>query len=141
MSCEKDWVDIFSALLLPVVAILGSFIAYQQWKINKTRLQHELFDRKYLIFEATIEFIGAVMADVSVKNVDRYAFLQKTKGSQFIFNGSIVTYLEDLHKKSLQLKLYETKQEYEKSHEILIWFTEQLSSIDETFKNSIKVSL
>jgi hypothetical protein len=141
MSCEKDWVDIFSALLLPVIAILGSFIAYQQWRINKTRLQHELFDRKYLIFEATKEFIYTVMADVSVKDSDRYAFLQKTKGSQFIFDASIVTYLEELHKKSLQLKCYGTKQDHEKVHDLLIWFTEQLSSIDETFKNSIKVNI
>lgn len=44
---DASWIQIFKALLTPVVAILGVYIAYQQWRTNRTRLKHELFDRRY----------------------------------------------------------------------------------------------
>ena len=34
MTCEKDWIDIFTAFLIPLIAFFGSIIAFQQWKFN-----------------------------------------------------------------------------------------------------------
>ena len=67
MSGEKDWVDIIAALLTPVVAGFGIWFAYQQWKINTARFNHELFDRKYVIFQATQVFILEVLTDLEAK--------------------------------------------------------------------------
>ncbi len=70
MDCEqviqaaqngKDWVDYLSALLVPTIAILGSIIAFQQWRTNTKRLKHELFDRRYEQFTVVLEFLGSIM--------------------------------------------------------------------------------
>lgn len=44
---SKDWIDISSALLTPVVAILGCFIAYRQWKTSEKQRKQDLFDKRY----------------------------------------------------------------------------------------------
>ena len=31
----KDWVDYLSALLVPIIAVLGSIIAFQQWQTKE----------------------------------------------------------------------------------------------------------
>ncbi|MCF8089138.1 MAG: hypothetical protein K9L23_13920 [Desulfotignum sp.] len=49
MACEKDWVDITTALMTPVIAIIGTAIAIMQWKLSKARFRHELFEKRYSI--------------------------------------------------------------------------------------------
>lgn len=43
----KDWVDYMSALLTPVIAILGCFIAYRQWRTSEKERKQYLFDKRY----------------------------------------------------------------------------------------------
>jgi len=62
-----DWVDFLSALLTPVNAIMLLHIAYQQYRINKQRLQlderrfkHEVYERRLAVFRGLMEFISTV---------------------------------------------------------------------------------
>lgn len=43
----KDWVDYMSALLTPVIAIFGCFIAYRQWRTSEKERKQYLFDKRY----------------------------------------------------------------------------------------------
>jgi hypothetical protein len=56
-----DWIDVLSALLTPTIAILGIYIAYQQWRTNKNRLKLELFDKRYEIFTNIKKFIANIL--------------------------------------------------------------------------------
>jgi len=49
---QRDWIDIFAALLTPAIAILASYIAVRQWLTNKNKLKLDLFDKRYAVFEA-----------------------------------------------------------------------------------------
>lgn len=60
ISVQKDWVDYFSALLTPMVAVFGICIAYRQWRTDEAKLRHELFERRYKQFDAVINFVYAV---------------------------------------------------------------------------------
>lgn len=46
-SNPKDWVDIFSALLTPIVAIFAGIIAYQQWQTQEKQRKQDLFEKRY----------------------------------------------------------------------------------------------
>lgn len=62
ISVQKDWVDYLSALLTPtVVAILGLYIAYRQWRTEEAKLRHELFEKRYKQFDAVRNFVGDVL--------------------------------------------------------------------------------
>lgn len=139
MSCEKDLIDISTALLTPVVAAIGIYIAIQQWRINKKRFNHELFDRKFHMFQATQNFIREVLRDIKVENDDIYTFLTETKGALFIFDTEIVDYLDTLYKKAIALRASQRSKNTEEEEEVIQWFEEQIKSIDDVFKTHISI--
>lgn len=103
MDCEqliqivpngKDWVDYFSALLVPTIAVFGSIIALQQWRTNTKRLRHELFDRRYEQFTIVREFIGAILTSGKSKQEEQFKYLVGTRGMRFIFDKEIAEYVD-----------------------------------------------
>jgi len=139
MSSEKDWVDITAALLTPVIAIIGTTIAVLQWKLNKARFRHELFEKRYAIFEATNTYLSSLITHAAKVEEDRIAFLRNTKGAFALFDKKIVSYLDEIHRKSLQLHLHIQKKEVDKENEVLVWLLNQLEQIDNVFKDHIKI--
>ncbi len=140
MSCEKDWVDITAALLTPVIAIVGTTIAVLQWKLNKVRLRHELFEKRYAIFEATNIYLSSLITHAAKVEKDRISFLRNTKGVFVLFDKKIVDYLDELHKKSLQLHLHAQRKDHDKESEVLLWLSEQIEKIDIVFKGQLKLN-
>jgi hypothetical protein len=59
-------VQIFGALLTPTIAIITTYIAISQWRINKTRLDLDLYDRRLAIFKAVEEFMSQSFAKGSI---------------------------------------------------------------------------
>ena len=104
MPCEKDWVDIMTALLTPTIAVLGSVIAILQWRINRFRLKHELFDKRYDIYTAAMAFLVSIIQNGKVKEEDRLHFLAGTKGAKFLFPGKLNEYLDQIHSKACDLQ-------------------------------------
>lgn len=103
MNCEqlvqtvqngKDWVDYLSALLVPTIAILGSIIAFQQWRTNTKRLKHELFDRRYQQFTVVRDFLGSIMGSGKSKQDEQFKYLTGTRGMRFIFDKEIADYID-----------------------------------------------
>ena len=54
---SNNWIDILSALLTPLIALIAVYVAYQQHKINKIRLQHELYERRLRVYKAVQTFM------------------------------------------------------------------------------------
>jgi hypothetical protein len=90
----KDWVDYLSALLTPTIAILGSLIAFQQWLINRKRLKHELFDRRYQQFCVVRDFLGSIITYGTAKKDEQLKYLSGTRGMRFIFDKDLADSVE-----------------------------------------------
>lgn len=43
----KDWIDVLSALLTPIVTIIAVYIAYRQWKTAEAKRRQDLFEMRY----------------------------------------------------------------------------------------------
>ncbi len=93
MACEKDWIDILSALLTPFIAIAAIGIAVLQWKINRNRLKHELFDRRYEQYKSVTKFLGSIMGAGKVTDEAQREYLIGTTGVEFTFSKEISDYL------------------------------------------------
>ncbi len=107
LSPGKDWIDVLSALLTPTIAAFAFFIAFQQWRTNRNRLKHELFDRRYEVFKKITEFIGSILASGEVHNQKTTQFLVDTKSVEFLFDKNIAHYIKEVYRKANELDTLE----------------------------------
>ena len=47
----EEMIEISTALLTPIIAIIATYIAYQQWKTNQLKLNLERYDRRLEVYE------------------------------------------------------------------------------------------
>ena len=150
MPCEKDWVDILTALLTPVIAVLGSIFAFLQWRINQNRLKHELFEKRYDVYSATTAFIASIVQSAKVEHNERVMFLRNTKSAKLLFPKKATEYLDEIHSKACDLGCLideldgvmdskERSENVKKQRELKDWFFSQLTDIDQIFLSFIKL--
>ena len=150
MPCEKDWVDILTALLTPTIAVLGSMIAWLQWRINRHRLKHELFEKRYEVYSATTAFIVSIVQSGKVEHNKRIKFLGNTKPAKLLFPEKVSEYLDGIHSKACDLQCLideldgfaaspERSENIKKQRELKDWFFSQLKDIDRIFLSFIKL--
>ena len=71
---SKDWIDISSALLTPVVAIFGCLIAYRQWTTSEKQRKQDLFDKRYEnLFNPILNCVQ------EINTINKSKFSNKTK--------------------------------------------------------------
>jgi hypothetical protein len=113
-----------------LLAIIATWIAYQQWLTSVLKVQHDLYERKLAVFTALIDFLS----DVVVKGMEtdarsleiRRIFLIRTRESNFLFKkeSEIPDYLADVYAKA---------EEFGKSH-VAISNDEKLSKLEQNAK-------
>ena len=76
-------IDILSASLTPIIAILGSYIAYQQWKTNEKSRRQSLYDYRYeKIFKPVLDICNKTInsiKDGKIENIAELNELHNTK--------------------------------------------------------------
>ena len=96
----KWWVDLFSALLTPTIAGAVGYIAYQQWRVNKTRLDLDLYDRRLKIYKTVDEFYDESFTHGAIKLPMAEKLRVGTAEARFLFPKEIETHLETLLKQA-----------------------------------------
>lgn len=77
--------DTSLAVITTAIAALVGFITLRQWLTDRARLKHELFDRRYAIYEKIAAFPAEIMLSGTVKLGADLQFLQDTKLAYFAF--------------------------------------------------------
>lgn len=91
---EPHWTAYLTALLVPIVAVLGAFIAFRQWRTAQNKLKLDLFDRRLLVHTAAREYISSVMTSGRTTQEAEFAYMAGTRGAKWLFNDEIVEYLD-----------------------------------------------
>ncbi len=105
----KSLVEGLSAALTPVIAVVTTYIAIQQWRTNKSRLSHELYDRRLTVFKAVEAFYGEIGGAGTARFGMAMKFYAATAEAEFLFSDEIREHLEELYKKGLELALLHEK--------------------------------
>ena len=98
---KKEYVDFFSALLTPLIAVVMTYIALQQYRANRLKLRQNLYDRRFALYNATAEFLAYIFSHGAVDNQQLFPFLQRTRESYFLFGPDVADYVTTLHKKAV----------------------------------------
>ncbi|WP_142126307.1 hypothetical protein [Pseudoxanthomonas sp. 3HH-4] len=74
-----------TAVITAAIAALVAFITLRQWLTDRARLKHELFDRRYVIYETISAFPANILIAGTVAPGADIEFLRETKLAYFAF--------------------------------------------------------
>jgi len=94
-----EWVQVLQALSVPTIAAVGALLAWQQVKIARTKLRHDLFDRRFKVFEAARDFLAKVTSEGGVTNEDLREYTVAVLDAQFLFNKEMRDYLFEIRRR------------------------------------------
>lgn len=95
--------DTFKGLLLPFIAIVTTYIAWQQWKINERKYKLDLYDRRLRIYREIIKTIGLVQRDADISTENLTIFLGEVSEADFLFDNEISLYIKELYSHGINL--------------------------------------
>jgi len=145
---QKDWIDILSALLTPIIAISAIVVAVVQCRINRKRLKNEHFDRRIAVYETIKDYIGHVWTNGDIERDAEYIFLCNSGNVFFLFGSDIKVYVDEIFKKSSDLHALKKTESglsgvglennLDKQDVIKSWFGEEVKNgLQERFKKHL----
>ena len=159
-----DWpwlIQILSALLTPLVALLALYIAYQQYKTNQNKLRLDLYDRRLELYSAFSDLYFSVVSSYSIVCGEKFgkpggkemsALQQLLHKTRFIFGKDIASYGKTVGKNATRLdhlnlvlrghqqlpKGEERTKAAKEASELQKWFTDQYDVSREIFSRYLK---
>lgn len=145
--------DILTAttVVTSLVAVLVAIITLRQWLTDRARLKHELYVRRYEIYEKIAAFPAQIGISGRVEPGTDLQFLRDTKQAYFVFGcdrsvkelvSSIYTRAVDLHALEAELPGLdgaERSENIERQREIKEWFRSTLASLEGRFEKYLKL--
>lgn len=111
-TVDPHWTAYLSALLTPTVAVLGTFVAFQQWRTARNKLKFDLFQRRLAAYESVQSFLVSIMTSgkVSAEALSKYAV--GTSEVRWLYGPEISAFLrENVWGKALDLQCLDAELE------------------------------
>ena len=151
----ENIIDILKALLTPLIAVVATYIAWQQWKTNQQKLKLERYDRRLRIYEEVIKILSIILRDAKANTGDLLKFRTSVSEADFLFGPEIPEYIDEIYKRGLSL--WRWNQEYRDSTQVmpegydhnkvvnekykeLEWLSTQFEPAKEKFKKYLDIS-
>jgi len=121
------WTAYMAALSTPMVAVLGIYIAFRQWKTAHEKLKLDLFEKRLAIYDQVTIALSRVLREGVVTTQDEADIFAGSTQSRWLLNAELADYLkEDVLKLLMDLKWRERR-------------IGQISNDDENEKNADRV--
>jgi hypothetical protein len=144
---EAKGASAISTVVTALVAILVAIISWRQWLTDRARLKHELFLRRYDIYEEIYGFVGRILTAGRVEPGADIQFLQDTRKAYFVFgcDRAIKSLVTDIYEKAVDLYALEAerpsladgdarRENIIKQREIKNWFQSTLAALESKFE-------
>lgn len=96
-------IQTLSGLLTPVIAVVTASILILQYLLAKRRWRLDLYDRRYPVYLASMEFLSLIMQNANVSREELVKFLRNCKDKEFLFGNDVKEHLEKLYNKGVDL--------------------------------------
>lgn len=147
--------EISQALLTPVIAIITTYIAYQQWQTNKQKLILDRYDRRLRVYEEVCKILSIIARDADAGYEDLLKFRTSVSEADFLFGSEVPEYIDEIYKRGLQLHSWNSQSrdgiqrpragydslKVENGIEAeLTWLVEQFEPAKQKFKKYLDIS-
>lgn len=153
MSLES-FIQIFSGLLTPLIAIVTVYIAWQQWKTNERKFKLDVYERRLIIYEEVKKFLLIICREADVEFDEAIRFRTSVSEADFLFGSEIVQYIDEIYQRAIHLRQcnegyrdysqakpegYDHSKVVEGKHNELTWLAEQLEPAKEKFSKYLSI--
>ena len=154
MSIEKT-IEILQALLTPVIALTTTYIAWQQWRTNRQKLNLEKYDRRLHVYSEVMKIFQITIRDARASPDDLLRFRTSVSEADFLFGSEIPKYIDEIYKRGINLwhwsrkykdltqetpDGYDHQRVVDEMHKELEWFSEQFEPAKKKFKKYLNIS-
>jgi hypothetical protein len=119
-----------------------------QAELANVRLQHDLYDRRYKLYEFTKVFVLRISSNSEIDSDSIFQFTRDIGDAVFLLDATTAAYLEEIRKKAIRLQFvatimdlpaYAEKREalVEEEGQIIMWFIDQFEVLVERFKPAL----
>lgn len=137
-----------SGFLTLLIALIAVMIAYQQWKTNKAqqvtdekRLKHELYDKRFAIYQAARTFLRDVVVKPTITDKMLIDYWAGINAARFLLDDEISDYLEEIEHKAVDLQTNQISiggkgnvaEGSKERGELKKWFYHQISVLNQKF--------
>ena len=141
-----------TAITTASIAVIVAIVTWREWITNRSRLRHELFDRRYAIYEQISGFLADVLQTGQIPKGEPEEFLRRTKKAYFAFacDQEIRALITEIYQKAAHLDaltkmlgtLSDNKREknVKSQQEVKDWFKETLGALEKTFEKYLKLT-
>jgi len=153
--CAEQIIEISKALLTPVIAIIATYIAWQQWKTNQQKLNLERYDRRLRVYEEVKKILSIIFRDAKASTDDLLKFRTSVSEADFLFGPEIPEYIDEIYRRGLSFwrwnqeyrdstqvmpKGYDHNKVVNEMHKELEWLSTQFDPAKEKFKKYLDIS-
>lgn len=136
-------------LLIPIIAVVTTYIAIQQWNATKMKLRIERYERRLRIYQLTQRFIIEVITTTRPEVHKILEFYSETAEADFIFTSEIRKYIDEVFSHANKLnqantlyksfnanvdEAYDHAEICESLRIHITWFSDQAAFVREVFK-------
>ncbi len=108
----NEWAQIFSAAFTALIALITTTILVQQHQLARRKLRHELYDRRFAIYNALMGFLNLVIQEGGQLSVEvLYKFKADTNQAFFLFDRDVREYLDEVYARAVELRRKQKKAE------------------------------
>jgi len=97
------WLQVLQGLLTPTIAVVATYIAWQQWKTNEIKLRLDRYERRLAIYREVMTIISSVVREAKCSIPELLLFRSKTFEAEFLFGADIPQYIEEVFQRGLKL--------------------------------------
>lgn len=104
--CTPHWIEWAQALGIPILAVAVSYASYRsgRWhvRIDREKLRHDLYDRRYAIYLAFHQLLVAIVERDDFESELRYANAARAQ-SPFLLDRKLGAYLDRIYSEAYRI--------------------------------------
>jgi hypothetical protein len=151
----KELVEISSASLTPLIAVLTAYIAWRQYQVSHSMLKKDLYERRLVVYKFVMSYLADIIRDGAVDYQRANQFYAEASEADFLFDDRILSKLKELYHEGLRLAYLQKKifipvnssrlspderdKLVDEESSLVAWFGEQPEQTKELFMKQMKL--
>jgi hypothetical protein len=136
-----QWTAYVTAVVVPIIAVIGAWIAFRQSQIARNKLKLDLYDRRFEVYQTVQKTLGTITVRGKLGLGDEAMYLSGIQTAKWLFGPEVVVYLEtNLWRKIVDFGMHNTMSEGPPSEErnehvraraeVMKWLMDQHKELD-----------